>query len=177
MTDTNGAARWEQPPPPVSHARLWIAVTGLVLCGTAVLAATMWPTPLDRGYESAIQRFLEVLHRNGVPTWFGYRKLEFTANICMFIPLGFFLLLALRRATLWVVVPVVPLVSAAIELTQAVALAERFASPLDVVANTLGGYLGAAVAALIRVGIGARDRKMLARALWEARMREEGRAW
>lgn len=176
MTDTNGAARWEQPPPPVSHARLWIAVTGLVLYGALVLTATMWPTPLDRGYESSIQRFLEVLHRNGVPEWFGYRKLEFTANVCMFVPLGFFLLLALRRGMLWLTVLMVPLLSIVIELTQAVALAERFASPLDVVANTLGGYLGALVALLIRSGINARDRKMVARAVWEAGMAERGHA-
>lgn len=173
---TDGVARWEQPPPPVSHARVWIAVTGLVLYGALVLTATMWPTPLDRGYESSIQRFLEVLHRNGVPEWFGYRKLEFIANVCMFVPLGFFLLLALRRGTLWLTVLLVPLLSIVIELTQAVVLAERFASPLDVVANTLGGYLGALVALLIRSGVNARDRKMVARAVWEAGMAERGHA-
>ena len=85
-------------PPPRSHLRIGSAVSGLAVYAVVVLAMTMSPTPLDQGYESAIAKFLGVLHRNGVPEWFGYSKLEFTANIAMFIPLGFLIALALHDA-------------------------------------------------------------------------------
>lgn len=158
-------------PPRRSHARLIVAMLGLVLYAAVVLSATMWPTPLDRGYSESIDRVLEVLHRNGVPTWFGYSKFEFTANIAMFFPLGFFLALALPRRVWWVALTLIPLFSGTIELLQAMFLAERFASVFDVIANTLGGYLGAAVALAVRALVRARDETMLARGLWDAGVR------
>lgn len=163
--------------PPASHARIWIAGTGLLLYGALVLTATMWPTPLDRGYESSIARFLGVLHRNGVPEWFGYRKFEFTANIAMFIPLGFLLVLVLRRQVMWVALLLVPLTSITIELLQGFLLAERFASPLDVLANTIGGLIGVGAGALVRAGVNARDRKVIARAVWLDRAGRSGASW
>ncbi|MEV8360191.1 VanZ family protein [Microbacterium sp. NPDC076895] len=158
-------------PPPRSHARLIISIVGLALYAGVVLLATMWPTPLDRGYSESIDRVLEVLHRNGVPTWFGYSKFEFTANIAMFFPLGFLLSLALPRRVWWVALVLLPLFSGTIELLQATFLAERFASVFDVIANTLGGYLGSAVALVVRAIVRARDETVLARALWEAGVR------
>ena len=163
--------------PPVSHARIWLAGIGLLLYILLVLTATMWPTPLDRGYESSIARFLDVLHRNGVPEWFGYRKFEFTANIAMFLPLGFLLVLVLRRRVMWLALLIVPLSSITIELLQALLLAERFASPLDVLANTLGGIIGGGAGALVRAGVNARDRKVIARAVWLDRADRSGASW
>lgn len=154
-------------PPPVSQARRVIAVTGLVLCVAVVLLAALSPTPLDRGYESAIARLLDILHRHGVPAWFGYRKLEFTANVLMFAPIGFLLALALPRKTIWLVLILIPAFSGTVELLQATFLAERFGSLLDVAANTVGGYCGAAAAVLLRMVVNARDETIIARALWE----------
>ena len=74
--------------PTKSRAREWIAVVALAAYGSGVLMATLWPTPLDQGYEASIQKVLAVLHRNGVPAWFGYNQLEFSANVLMFVPLG-----------------------------------------------------------------------------------------
>ena len=153
--------------PPVSRARLVIAVTGLVVCVAVILLATMSPTPLDRGYESAIDKLLGILHQRGVPEWFGYNKLEFSANVLMFAPLGFLLALLLPRKRVWLAYLLVPAFSALIEFLQASLLAERFGSLTDVAANTIGGYLGAVVAMLLRAIIHARDQKIITRALWE----------
>lgn len=157
--------------PAPSRLRLGIALAGLIAYIGVVLAATLSPTPLDAGYDVAIERFLGVLHRNGIPEWFGYSKLEFTANIAMFVPLGFLLALALPRKAVWAVILMIPAFSGAIELFQATFLAARFASLLDVVANTTGGYLGAILAIMLRAVVDARDRKLIARALWEHRVR------
>ncbi|MFT4214389.1 MAG: VanZ family protein [Microbacterium sp.] len=154
--------------PSRSHARFWLAMTGLLVYLAVVLLATLSPTPLDQGYESSIEQLLDVLHSHGVPEWYGYNKLEFSANVAMFVPVGFLLALALPRRGIWLVVIVIPAFSATIELLQAAFLAERFASVLDVVANTAGGYLGAVAAIGMRAAIATRDQRVIARAAREA---------
>lgn len=143
--------------------RLLIAAVGLGLCGAVVLAATLSPTPIDQGYEGAIERVLSVLHRNGVPEWFGYRWVEFTANVGMFVPLGFFLALVFPTRLLWLALPLVPAVSFALETLQFFVLPARFATINDVVANTIGGWLGVAVAASTVAAVHRRDRRVLRR--------------
>jgi len=59
----------------------------------------------------------------------------------------------------------IPAYSGLIEYTQGQWLAARFASGWDVAANTLGGFLGAILAYLLRAVIHARDRLVIARAL------------
>lgn len=140
----------------------------LVLLGiytAMVLTATMWPTPLDQGYASSIARLLALLHRNGIPEWFGYNKLEFSANVLMFIPLGFLLTLALSRRWAWMSIVLVPVFSGLIEYTQGEFLAQRFATVRDVIANSIGGYIGAVAAAALRALVHARDRLVIERAL------------
>lgn len=146
--------------------RLLIAATGLGLCLGLVFMATLWPTPIDRGYEAAIERVLTVLHRNGVPGWYGYRWFEATANVVMFVPLGFFLALVFPTRILWAALPLVPLVSLSLEGAQLMFLPARFATLTDVVANSLGGWIGVAVAAVTVVAVHERDRRVLAR--WRA---------
>lgn len=156
------------PRPPKSHLRAWLAWLGLLAYGAVVFAATMSPTPLDRGYESAIDKLLSLLHRNGLPERFGYAELEFGANILMFIPLGFFIGLVLPRVAVWAGIFIVPAVSGTIEFVQGQLLAERFSTLQDVLANSLGGWIGLLVAMIIRAVVHARDQKITAVALWEA---------
>ncbi|WP_275094030.1 VanZ family protein [Microbacterium caowuchunii] len=156
----------EASPPPPPRARLWIALGGLLAYAGVVLTATMWPTPLNRGYESSVGKIVEVLHRVGFPEWFGYSALEFTANMAMFLPLGFLVALALPRRGMWSAALLIAGFSVVIEILQALVLAERHASTLDVVANTIGGCVGIAAAAAVRAAVSARDRQIIDRALW-----------
>lgn len=151
-----------------SRARLWLASVGLMTVVAVVVLATLSPTPLDRGYESAIDQLLDTLHMFGVPEWFGYHRLEFSANIAIFVPLGFLIALALPRPGRWLFVLIVPVASASLELTQSLFLAERLASVLDIVANTTGGYIGGILAIMLRAVVARRDQKIVARALWQA---------
>lgn len=154
--------------PPRSHLRAAIAIVLLLACLGVVLLATTSPTPLDQGYESSIDKFLAVLHRNGVPDWFDYRELEFTANVAMFVPLGLLLGLALGRV-MWLGILLLPALSAGIEWFQATFLSARIATLQDVVANSIGGWIGLLCAAIIVGMVHARDRKVINRALWDAR--------
>jgi glycopeptide antibiotics resistance protein len=154
--------------PGKSHVRVGIAVTLLLVYVAVVLMMTMSPTPLDRGYESSIDKLLGVLHRNGVPEWFGYSKLEFTANIAMFVPLGFLAGLALPTRLAWLGLLLLPAFSGAIELTQAAMLSQRFATIEDVIANSVGGWIGLLIAFMIRAMVHSRDQKVIAQAGWDA---------
>ena len=157
--------------PPTSKARTSIGGVLLAAYVIVVLFATMWPTPLDQGYGAAIEKVLDVVHRNGVPQWFGYNKLEFSANILMFVPLGFLLTMLLPTRWWWLAVLVCPALSIGIELTQAAALTARFATVSDVVANSLGALIGIVCAVAIRAVVHARDEKVIDRALWQRSQR------
>lgn len=152
-----------------SKSRLREGTVGLLLalCMGVVVLMTMWPTPLDAGYESSISRLLNVLHRNGVPEWFGYSKLEFSANIVMFLPVGFLVALLLPARRWWIALLLCPLFSVGIEIIQASFLSARFATVLDVIANSTGAIAGIVCAIVLRAIVNARDRKLLARARWE----------
>ncbi len=63
---------------------------------------------------------------------------EFIANVLLFMPLG----TALSRRRLWVVVAVAFALSCSAELIQHWSI-DRFTSPFDVLANTVGGFGGA----------------------------------
>ena len=154
-------------PPPKSRARLWLATWGLVATVAIILLATMWPTPLDQGYQSAIDRVLAVLHRNGIPVWFGYNKLEFSANVAMFVPLGFLVALMLPQKLWWLSLLICPGASVTIELIQGAVLDARVSSAQDVLANSIGGLVGILIALAIRALVYERDQKVIARALWE----------
>ena len=154
--------------PPKSRAREWLGALTLAFYASIVIMATMWPTPLDQGYEASINKLFAVLYRNGVPLWFGYDKLEFTANIMMFVPLGFLVALLLPARVWWLALLICPAMSIAIEVTQAVALSARFATVIDVISNSLGAVIGILIAVILRAIVYERDQKVIARALWQS---------
>lgn len=153
--------------PPTSKARTSIGGVLLAAYVIVILFATMWPTPLDQGYGAAIEKVLDVVHRNGVPQWFGYNKLEFSANVAMFIPLGFLAALLLPARVWWLALLICPALSIGIELTQATFLAARFATASDVISNSIGAVLGILIAVVLRSVVYERDQKVIARALWQ----------
>ena len=147
-----------------SRVRLLCGILLLFYVGV-VLTVTMWPTQPDPSFQSAVTRLLDILHRYGVPEWFGVTKLEFSANIAMFVPLGFLLTLTLPQRAWWVALLLLPSFSGAIELTQGQWLTARFATWSDVIANTLGGWIGLILAALVRAVVHTRDRLLIAQVL------------
>jgi glycopeptide antibiotics resistance protein len=153
--------------PPKSRLREWLCLGLLTTYLVVVLLATMWPTPLDRGYGKSIDSFLAILHRNGIPDWFGYNRLEFSANVLMFVPLGLFVSMLLPARLWWLALIICPALSTAIEITQGIALAARFASVWDVAANSIGALIGAIIAVVLRAVVHRRDDLVIARARWE----------
>lgn len=145
------------------RARSRFALYGLIVYGAVVLFATLMPKPAGDGFESRILNLLDALYRRGVPSWFDFHVFEFTANIIMFVPLGIFIGLLLPRGRQWVGIFILPLLSFAIETAQFVFLATRLATVSDLIANSLGGWIGLALTAFIRVVFAPRNRRDMLR--------------
>ena len=111
---------------------------------TTVLVALITLTPQSGGsaHGAVAKALLDALHTIGVPASFGEVEWEFTANIIMFTPLGFFLALVLPTTRTWVGIVALPLMSGVIEASQFLFLPSRYPTVSDLVANSLGGWLG-----------------------------------
>lgn len=132
------------------HGVLRRTALGLGLAYLAALALIVfWPTPVDRNAQGSISSVVAWLHDHGIPGWFGYNTIEFSANIALFVPVGL-LIVMLVGANRWWYGPLIgALGSCGIELGQLLFLPERFATINDVVANSLGASLGT----LLAVGV------------------------
>ena len=153
--------------PRKSRLRLVVGLGILIAYTGVILMVTLSPTQLDVNYQNAVLRLLEVLHRNGVPSWFGYGEVEFLANVGMFVPFGFLVALLLPQRLSWLTVFVGPGFSAFIENFQREFLSERVASVYDVYANSAGAIIGFLLAVVLRAVVHQRDRRVVARAIWQ----------
>ncbi|MCR2801394.1 VanZ family protein [Microbacterium sp. zg-Y818] len=79
--------------------------------------------------------------------WLTFAVLEFVANVVLFLPLGLLWVAWVGRRRWWLATLAGLALSGAIEATQALALPARYPDVRDLIANTLGAALGAAVVA------------------------------
>ena len=128
------------------------AVAVLVVCLLALAALVLWPHhPDTAGVYRMIDRLLGPFVRDGLPAVLLHTgALEFAGNVAMFLPLGFLgTLVAPRR--LWWLAPLACLVlSCGIETFQLLFLPGRTFAVRDIIGNTLGGIIGAALALAVR---------------------------
>ncbi|WP_170970122.1 VanZ family protein [Nocardioides jishulii] len=126
-----------------TYARIALAVYVLALA-----VVLFQPTPeIASGTVLGVD---DLLVRFGFPeAWVAPGRVEFVLNALMFAPvpfLGAWVFPGLRW-TDWVAYTF--LASSAVELTQGVLLSARSAQFVDIVANTLGGVIGAGVIAIV----------------------------
>ena len=136
-TSTTPTTRTQSKTHPLRDPRLYLAAYAALLAAIA-----FWPIPVDSGAGPlirAITRLFPLLT---------YDRIEFLANIALFVPLGLLLTLIITRQR-WLVLPIAILATVTIECVQAIALAQRTPSLLDIVANTAGACLGMLLAVLI----------------------------
>ena len=62
-----------------------------------VAIITFWPGPPDPDGQQALRTSCATPHLHGLPRWITFDKIEFGANILMFVPIGLFGALALPR--------------------------------------------------------------------------------
>lgn len=126
----------KRPAPLARNPRTYLAIYLAILAAIA-----FWPSPVDQGAGPLLQAITRL-----IPA-LTYPRIEFAANIALFIPLGLLLTLILTTRR-WLVLPIAILATVAIECVQALALGARTPSVLDIVANTAGACLGMVLAVL-----------------------------
>lgn len=127
-----------------AHQSLHRIAVGVIAAYLMALALIVfWPVPVDKPAAGTLTKLIAWLHRHGMPEFIDYAQIEFSSNILLFVPMGIIAALSTRNA--WWGLGIGFLTSCTIELGQALFLAARFPSTLDVLANTLGASIGAAI--------------------------------
>ena len=129
----------------MSRRLLWIALAAYLVV-LALIA--YWPTPVDRGVDGQLFGVIHWLRARGI-TVITYDRVEFAANVALFVPFGLLLAGLFRRGRRWIAFLLCVAGSAAIEVGQAVFLPGRFASLADVAANSIGGGIGVLVIVIV----------------------------
>src|SRR5689334_4121707 len=93
--------------PGASHTRGMLhrhPFLSLVTGGYLVFVAwlTLTPQPIGADQQDLIMRGLDALHRRGYAESIDYNRLEFLANIGLFVPIGMFLLLLFGAGGWWI---------------------------------------------------------------------------
>lgn len=137
---------------PHAAAGAWI---GFGASAALIGLITLTPQSPTSAHGSVSRAILDFLYRAGLPKSFTYVHWEFTANVIMFLPLGFFLALTLlgrkrttRPQVIWRLL-LLPATSGFIETAQLLFLPSRYPTWSDIIANTTGGWIG------FLVGLGA----------------------
>lgn len=138
----------------LQNRRLWLFFLVAMLVAVAFVA--YWPSPVDQPVQGQLAVILDFLHHYRAPRWFNYEFIEASANVALFVPLGFAGALAIRHSRWWQLGALGLLISGCIELGQLLFLHNRFASPVDLVTNTIGAVLGALLALLAVKKVGTR---------------------
>lgn len=136
------------------------AATAIYLVFVAVV--TLTPQPAPGRPPAFVMQVLALLHQCGVPPWFGYDELEFSANIALFVPVGALLAWWWGRERWWLVGVVGFAMTVTIEVVQ-FAIPGRFPDLRDVVANTLGTLVGLGVTLALQRWTGRSKRRPRAR--------------
>jgi len=141
-----------------SRFRRRLVLFALFAYAAFVLLITISPQMPGTGYVAiAVDRLLLALHSRGILLELGFLHIEFFGNILMFVPLGIFAALLLPRKAWWVLLFLGTAFSVAIELFQANFLPGRFPEVRDVISNSTGFLIGAAMSVTLRLMVSYRD--------------------
>ena len=134
----NPAASGEHHPDRSTRSIARIVLTAYAIILTLI---ALWPVPVDSGAGGLLRRVTRV-----VPA-LTYARIEFSANILLFVPLGVLLMLILRRR--YLILPIAIATTVAIECAQGLLLDKRTPSMLDIIANTAGACVGMLIVAAV----------------------------
>lgn len=134
-----------EPAPHGSSIRPSTRIPSALLIAYILILAPIafWPSPVD----SNAGPLLDAITR--AAPWLTYERIEFIANVALFVPLGWLLTLILPRSK-YLVVPIALGATVLMEGLQAVLLPGRTPSVLDIVANTAGAFIGLLLAVAFR---------------------------
>jgi glycopeptide antibiotics resistance protein len=123
---------------------------------------TLGPQPLDSSNNGWLLRALGFFSRHDATDWITYDRVEFAANIGMFVPVGVLLLLLFGCRLWWFAIVVGIMLTCSIEFTQQF-LPTRYPDVRDLVANAGGTIIGV-LFALVLTGLQLVRRRPVRRA-------------
>ncbi len=103
---------------------------------------TLRAAPYGSDIAAGLDLLLGWFAERPATAWITFDRLEFGANVAMFIPLGVIAVLWFGVRGWWAAPIIGAVTSVGIEVLQAVFISTRVADVRDVVANTLGSVLG-----------------------------------
>lgn len=119
---------------------------------------TLTPQPIDADDQLLIRRVLDGLHRRGYAESVDYDRLEFLANIALFVPVGAFLLIMFGAGGWWLAAIASFAMTGGIEYAQQY-IPGRVPDSRDLVANGAGALIGVAVALVLTMPATLRRRR------------------
>lgn len=119
---------------------------------------TLTPQPVGADQQQLIVRALDAMHRRGYAESIDYSRLEFLANIGLFVPIGMFLLLLFGAGRWWLAAIGSFALTVLIETAQT-QIPGRVPDERDLVANTAGALIGIAVALILTLPATLRRRR------------------
>ena len=126
------------------------------------LAFVAWVTLTPQSYAaqhiSIIYRVLDVFHRHGYLLSINDTRMEFLANIALFVPVGMFLLLLFGTRLWWLAVGASFALTCAIELAQR-SIPGRVSDERDLISNGLGAIIGVVIALVLTAPAALRRRR------------------
>ena len=134
-------------------------VLRIVLGAYVALLAVVgfFPSPVDRPIEAPLSRIIQWCGQHGLG-FITYARVEFGANIALFVPLGMLIALLFGPRRWWRAPVICFVATVIIELGQRVLLPQRVASIGDVIANTVGGIFGTLAAVAIMAALARNHR-------------------
>jgi len=103
---------------------------------------TLRAAPYGSDIASGLNRLLAWFAERPSTAWITFERVEFGANVAMFVPLGVIAVLWFGVRGWWAAPILGALASAGIETLQALLIDTRVADLRDIVANTLGSVIG-----------------------------------
>lgn len=147
-----GRAGWSDPDDGwVLHRHPFLGLLTLVYLGFVGLV-TLTPASDAPDYSTIAARVLARLQRypdlEPLTSRLSVERIEFLANIGLFVPLGVFLLLLVGTRLWWVALAAGIVLTSMIESVQR-EIPGRVSDPRDVAANSIGMFLGLVLAAVL----------------------------
>lgn len=127
-----------------------LGIVGLAVATPLALLITLWPTHLLLRAKPRVVRGIEWLHAQEMFEWLYWTRLEVLANVAMLVPVALLLTFVLGWRRWWIAVVACAAASVGVEVVQHF-LPNRVSSAMDVVANSLGGLIGALLAVAIEL--------------------------
>ena len=131
------------PPPRPLTRGIAVGLALPLIAGLAML--TLTPSRVEERMPNLLDLVLRAARRLGWES-LDFTRLEILANVAVFVPVGALAFVLVPRRVWALSLVVGPALSAAIELTQRVALPHRAATLSDIVANSSGATLGVVLA-------------------------------